>query len=94
MREKKQDKGKPIFGLAKLPEKLLLKFSRREVGELQSQVAELEYENQKLRDVNQHINNSRVELVQEVEDLRERVKQYEAAIITIKASLAGITEIK
>lgn len=39
---RKQDKGKPIFGLEKLPASILLKASRQECGELKSYIDELE----------------------------------------------------
>lgn len=43
-----KDKGRPIFGLGKIPEKELLKMSRIEVGQLKSYIDELEDTNKKL----------------------------------------------
>lgn len=40
---KKQNKDKPIFGLAKIPDRELLRYSRVEVGQLKSYIQELEY---------------------------------------------------
>lgn len=50
MANKKQDKGKPIFGLVKLPVEALLKASRMEVGKLEAYVDELEYKKAKLKE--------------------------------------------
>lgn len=41
---RKMDKTKPTFGLAKIPDKELLRFSRIEVGQLKSYIQELEWE--------------------------------------------------
>ena len=38
---KKQDKGRPIFGLEKLPAEVLLKASREEVGMLEKEITRL-----------------------------------------------------
>lgn len=38
---KKQDKGRPIFGLEKLPAEVLLKASREEVGMLDKEITRL-----------------------------------------------------
>lgn len=40
---KKMDKTKSIFGLAKIPDKELLRHSRVEVGQLKSYIEELEW---------------------------------------------------
>ncbi len=37
------DKTKPIFGLSKIPDKELLRYSRIEVGQLKSYIEELEW---------------------------------------------------
>lgn len=37
------DKNKPIFGLSKIPDKELLRYSRMEVGQLKSYIEELEW---------------------------------------------------
>lgn len=50
MATKKQDKGKPIFGLKKLPIEALLKASRLEVGKLEAYVDELEDEKNHLKE--------------------------------------------
>lgn len=86
----KQDKGKPIFGLCKLPAQLLLKASRQEVGELKAYVDELEYsnkklkeqldnlieENKKLMELNQYYTDSRCKMEQELENLKlERIER-------------------
>lgn len=47
---KTQDKGKPIFGLNKLPMEVLLKASRVEVGKLEAYVDELEHELSQLKE--------------------------------------------
>lgn len=44
-----KDKGRPIFGLQKIPIRELLKHSRIEVGQLKAYVDELEDANKKLR---------------------------------------------
>lgn len=41
---RKIDKTKPLFGLAKIPDKELLRYSRIEVGQLKSYIEELEWE--------------------------------------------------
>lgn len=41
---RKMDKTKPMFGLAKMPDKELLRYSRMEVGQLKSYIEELEWE--------------------------------------------------
>lgn len=41
---RKMDKTKPIFGLMKIPDKELLRYSRIEVGQLKSYIQELEWE--------------------------------------------------
>ena len=46
--EKRQNKGKPIFGLKKLPAEVLLKYSQQEVGKLKAYVDELEYDKKQL----------------------------------------------
>lgn len=40
---RKMDKTKPIFGLSKIPDKELLRYSRIEVGQLKSYIEELEW---------------------------------------------------
>ena len=45
----KQDKTKPIFGLKKIPNYILLKMSLVENGKLKAYIDELEYENAKLK---------------------------------------------
>lgn len=40
---RKMDKTKPMFGLAKIPDKELLRYSRMEVGQLKSYIEELEW---------------------------------------------------
>lgn len=42
------NKGKPIFGLEKIPIEALLKLSRIEIGKLKAHIDELEYEKEKL----------------------------------------------
>lgn len=95
----KQDKGKPIFGLCKLPAQMLLKASRQEVGELKAYVDELEYsnknlqeqldklieDNKKLLELNQHYNNSRCDMVEELEQLK--LERIELAV-----QIAGLRE--
>ena len=86
----KQDKGKPIFVLCKLPAQLLLKASRQEVGELKAYVDELEYsnkklkeqldnlieENKKLMELNQYYTDSRCKMAEELEKLKlERIER-------------------
>lgn len=86
----KQDKGKPIFGLCKLPAQMLLKASRQEVGELKAYVDELEYsnknlkeqldnlieENKKLMELNQYYTDSRCKMAEELEKLKlERIER-------------------
>jgi len=46
----KQDKTKPIFGLKKIPNSILLKMALVENGKLKAYIDELEYENKKLRE--------------------------------------------
>ena len=41
---RKMDKTKPMFGLYKIPDKELLRYSRVEVGQLKSYIEELEWE--------------------------------------------------
>lgn len=41
---RKMDKTKSIFGLAKVPDKELLRHSRIEIGQLKSYIEELEWE--------------------------------------------------
>ena len=41
---RKMDKIKPMFGLSKIPDKELLRYSRMEVGQLKSYIEELEWE--------------------------------------------------
>lgn len=41
---RKIDKTKPLFGLSKIPDKELLRYSRIEVGQLKSYIEELEWE--------------------------------------------------
>lgn len=56
---KKMDKGRELFGLMKIPDKELLRYSRIEVGQLKSCVQELEY---KLSCKNKEISRLRKEL--------------------------------
>ena len=65
-----KNKGKPIFGLGKIPERELLKMSRIEVGQLKSYIDELEYMNKKLTD---QLASIRALSRQERKALRERV---------------------
>lgn len=39
---KQYDKGKPIFGLEKIPDDVLLRFARTQIGQQESYIAELE----------------------------------------------------
>ena len=56
------DKSKEVFGLMKIPDRELLKYSRIEVGKLKSYVQELEY---KLSLKNKEISELRKELHQQ-----------------------------
>lgn len=56
---KKMDKSRELFGLMKIPDKELLRYSRIEVGQLKSYVQELEY---KLSCKNKEISRLRKEL--------------------------------
>lgn len=94
----KQDKEKPIFGLCKLPIKFLLKASRQEVGELKAYVSELEdinkelqgqlqalkTDNNKLLELNQHYTESRCQMAEELEQLRENNERLLATLKRIK----------
>lgn len=46
---KTTDKGRPIFGLDKIPESELLKLANIEIGKLHSYIDELEYERSQLK---------------------------------------------
>lgn len=95
----KQDKGKPIFGLCKLPAQMLLKASRQEVGALKAYIEEMEDSNQKLQEqlqtltednkklleLNQRYNNSRCDMVEELEQLK--LERIELAV-----QIAGLRE--
>ena len=56
---KKMDKSRELFGLMKIPDKELLRYSRIEVGQLKSYVQELEY---KLSCKNKEISRLKKEL--------------------------------
>lgn len=59
---KNMDKSKEVFGLMKIPDKELLRYSRIEVGKLKSYVQELEY---KLSLRNKEISKLKKELRQQ-----------------------------
>lgn len=70
---KKVDKTKEKFGLMKIPDKELLRYSRIEVGQLKSYVQELEY---KLSCKNKEISRLRNELKnQRYSDSKEKKKK-------------------
>lgn len=57
------DKSKPIFGLDKIPEVELLRYSRIECGQLKSYIQELEYELEQRN--------------KEIESLKDKIKKFE-----------------
>ena len=70
MANKKQDKGKPIFGLKKLPIEALLKASRQEVGKLEAYVDELEYEKGRLKEQLAKVCEENAELAERCKNLQ------------------------
>lgn len=70
MANKKQDKGKPIFGLSKLPIESLLKASRQEVGKLEAYVDELEYEKGRLKEQLAKVSEENAELKEQCRNLQ------------------------
>ena len=71
----KQDKGKPIFGLCKLPAQMLLKASRQEVGELKAYVDELEYSNKNLKEQLDNLIEDNKKLQEQLDNLIEENKK-------------------
>lgn len=72
---KKQDKGKPIFGLKKLPIEALLKASRLEVGKLEAYVDELEYEKGRLKEQLAKVCEENAELKEQCRNLQFMMKE-------------------
>lgn len=72
---KKQDKGKPIFGLKKLPIEALLKASRLEVGKLEAYVDELEYEKGRLKEQLAKVSEENAELKEQCRNLQFMMKE-------------------
>lgn len=71
---KSMDKSKEVFGLMKIPDRELLKYSRIEVGKLKSYVQELEY---KLSLRNKEISELRKELHQQRYPQKKNKKKEE-----------------
>lgn len=73
----KQDKTKPIFGLKKIPNHILLKMSLVENGKLKAYIDELEYENAKLK---QQINDPTTDMTydekQQIKSQVRKEKEY------------------
>ncbi len=72
---KRQNKGKPIFGLEKLPAEVLLKYSQQEVGKLTSYVQELEYDKKRLTEQIAEVSKANAELASRCSELEARLNQ-------------------
>ena len=83
----RQDKGKPIFGLKKLPLEVLLKHSQLEVGKLTAYVQELEYDKERLQGQNAELEQQLKEANGKAEQLAGRCSELEQKLNQLKQVL-------
>ena len=76
-----KDKGKPIFGLEKISTEELLKFSRQEVGKLNSYIDELKYDIKNLKKENNQLRSENIQLRSLSRKEREKLKHDEYIIL-------------
>lgn len=76
-----KDKGKPIFGLEKISTEELLKFSRQEVGKLNSYIDELKYDIKNLKKEINQLRSENIQLRSLSRKEREKLKHDEYIIL-------------
>ena len=76
----RQDKGKPIFGLKKLPLDVLLKHSQLEVGKLTAYVQELEYDKKQLLEQVAEVSKENARLADKCCELETKLNQLKQVL--------------